>query len=1150
MKRINKLLYYKSVKSKIFITKNRISITILLITLISILKLNAQAPPIDDRYTVYPPNVASLGQYLDHPVELSTGVPNINIPIYTLEEGDLKLPISLSFHAKGIPVNSLASWVGTGWDLSVGGMVSRTVEGIPDDYNKYALEQGWYYSDIENWNLAYITFRNQEKLILTNGLSGAEKEKILSGYQHNLEQGWLDSGPDIFNYVLPSGFSGKFYFSHDKEVNFLDNHDNVKVEPLFNKNLVSERKFYFAGFKITDPAGNVFVFNEEEYASTDASHLGGTTPAPPNRPATSWQLSSVSSFDGTDVINFEYADEEYSYKSRVSCSFTGGLGNSLYCGSVAPCPNPFWVSSIWAKRLTKISCSKNPVVISFNASLREDTDNTGEAYKLDNIEIVYSENECKSFEFSYDYYTDTYLNETKKTRLKLLSLQEKTCDGLSTIPPFSFNYFENFTNTFPPPQSPSIDHWGYWNGSNNPKWPELTPFIIPTIKVYDEGGNYQFTKENPGINRESNFDYAKIGVLKSITYPTGGKTEYEFEGNRVNNYYFNPTVTSIGNTIVEENFGCNDTQKRFSMKFTQGQLFDATYEIGIVGCQIPTGGNYAGAKIRFYKDAAYTMPVGNEITLSSYPTYLTTGDLSDLLPSTVKANETVYVNIENHVANGSIGFKIFYGDVNNIANRNSLVGGLRIKKITVDDGLDNKFYKTFEYDILNNGYKNSTGKLLKNPNYGNLYSGSWVNPGGDCNTYTERFWTIVQYYDSSYRPLQNIYGRQLCYSQVKVYEGTTTDNAGYTIHRFIEAPETSWPPKGASWYNVDQNRNDIGLPIGKKIYNKNGKIVSSSSTEYNTYGGVTEGNNYMPFKFYIIPCAWYGDDYYCSKQNKIIRAQSYRHPHRYSKPKKETTISYDENGLNPVTNTTEYFYEKPAHRQLTKERSTNSDGKIYETHYRYYDSYNVTSVKNWLKTKNIIEPWRTIAYVYDNANDASATPVDGTTFDYNNFGTTGDNLVYYPKTFMRYERTWDANGTIQTGSWKNQHVINSYNTNVGKPTKITVDGWTDATIYTWTSTGKLNTKTFKAFVTDYNYHPDTDLLSSITEPDGQITTFTYDDFMRFDLLESRGGKIKKDYNYSYNPNFVEEIMTYGDEGTTSYISNTTKTIFDGLGRTN
>jgi len=851
----------------------------LIITITSILNLNAQAPPIDDRYAVYPPNVASLGQYLDHPVELSTGVPNINIPIYTLEEGNLKLPISLSFHAKGIPVNSLASWVGTGWDLSVGGMVSRTVEGIPDDHNKYALEQGWYYSDIENWKTAYITssFINRQGLLV--GFNDAEKDKI-NAYQHNLEQGWLDSGPDIFNYVLPSGFSGKFYFSHDKEVNFLDNQDNVKVEPMFNGNLSGERKFYFAGFKIIDPMGNVFVFHEEEYAATNASHLGGTVAAPPNRPATSWQLSSISSFDGTDVINFEYVDEKYSYKSRVNCSTVGGNGNSSAydCGSSVPCPNPFWVTSIWAKRLNKISCRKNPVVISFNASSREDIDNTGDAYKLDNIEIAYSEDKCRSFDFSYDYYTYTYLNSTKKTRLKLLSLQEQTCDGLSAIPPFTFAYYENTTKTFPPPQSPSIDHWGYWNGRNNPKWPTLTPFIIPTFKVYDEGGNYEFTKNNAGINRESNFDYAKIGVLKSVTYPTGGITEYEFEGNRVNNYYFNPAVTSIGNTIVEKSFDCNTTQKRFSMKFTQDQLFNATYEIGILGCQIPTNGNYAGAKIRFYKDAAYTVPIGGEITLSSYPTYLTTGVLSELLPSTIKADETIYVNIDNHVVSGSITFTVFYGDELSVVNRNSLVGGLRIKKITVDDGMDNKFYKTFDYNILEDGSTNSTGKLVKNPNYGNLYRNSWKKwpfpPNVNCNTYTGLgFWTIVQYFDSSYRPLQNIYGRQLCYSQVKVFEGITSDNSGYTIHKFMEAPKTSWPPKGSSWYNVSANQNYIGLPIEKKIYDKDGNVISSSSTEFITYGGVTDGNKYTPFKYYVLPCAFYpaiDGNSNCSNSNKVL----------------------------------------------------------------------------------------------------------------------------------------------------------------------------------------------------------------------------------------------------------------------------------------
>jgi hypothetical protein len=58
------------------------------------------------------PNAASLGQYADMPVNYSTGAPSIGIPIYTVKEGKLSVPISLSYHASGIRVGQPASWVG------------------------------------------------------------------------------------------------------------------------------------------------------------------------------------------------------------------------------------------------------------------------------------------------------------------------------------------------------------------------------------------------------------------------------------------------------------------------------------------------------------------------------------------------------------------------------------------------------------------------------------------------------------------------------------------------------------------------------------------------------------------------------------------------------------------------------------------------------------------------------------------------------------------------------------------------------------------------------------------------------------------------------------------------------------------------------
>ncbi len=58
------------------------------------------------------PNAASLGVYANYPVGNFTGVPEINIPLYEINEGGYKLPISLSYNASGIKVDDVASWVG------------------------------------------------------------------------------------------------------------------------------------------------------------------------------------------------------------------------------------------------------------------------------------------------------------------------------------------------------------------------------------------------------------------------------------------------------------------------------------------------------------------------------------------------------------------------------------------------------------------------------------------------------------------------------------------------------------------------------------------------------------------------------------------------------------------------------------------------------------------------------------------------------------------------------------------------------------------------------------------------------------------------------------------------------------------------------
>lgn len=66
-------------------------------------------------------------------VNHATGTLGVNIPIYTLTEGSLSVPISLEYDGSGVLVEAAASNVGLNWQLNAGGFISREVRGLPDE---------------------------------------------------------------------------------------------------------------------------------------------------------------------------------------------------------------------------------------------------------------------------------------------------------------------------------------------------------------------------------------------------------------------------------------------------------------------------------------------------------------------------------------------------------------------------------------------------------------------------------------------------------------------------------------------------------------------------------------------------------------------------------------------------------------------------------------------------------------------------------------------------------------------------------------------------------------------------------------------------------------------------------------------------------
>jgi len=231
------------------------------------------------------PNAASLGKYGDIPVSYHTGLPNIDIPIYTVESGSLKLPISLSYHASGLKVQEQASWVGAGWALNAGGMITRTVVGAPDDRGNASqnyISKG-HYSDFGFNSYVGIDVRNTD---------------------NNFYHGFYDGEPDLYFFNF-GGYSGKFYYNDDRTPILVPEQD-FKIQTDYTLGPG------FTGFIITTPDGTRYFFGK-------SGNNGGTVPIESTIPATaqsgasyqsaaasSWFLNKIMSVDGTDSITLQY----------------------------------------------------------------------------------------------------------------------------------------------------------------------------------------------------------------------------------------------------------------------------------------------------------------------------------------------------------------------------------------------------------------------------------------------------------------------------------------------------------------------------------------------------------------------------------------------------------------------------------------------------------------------------------------------------------------------------------------------------------------------------------------------------------------------------------------------------------------------------
>jgi hypothetical protein len=189
------------------------------------------------------PELRSKSQNSENKINHAYGTASNSIPIFNLKDGDLELPIALTYSSTGIQVEQVATRVGLGWNLSAGGEITRIVRDKPDEgfrpeYSS-TFSIGINFGSIDlNWtttqNTAYMKSSfifniPQSSLVYMGGWFYNGKPQYDSS---KVSPNIFDHAPDIY-VINVAGKTIRFTFDEYKQIQVLNGED-VKIEYFFN----------------------------------------------------------------------------------------------------------------------------------------------------------------------------------------------------------------------------------------------------------------------------------------------------------------------------------------------------------------------------------------------------------------------------------------------------------------------------------------------------------------------------------------------------------------------------------------------------------------------------------------------------------------------------------------------------------------------------------------------------------------------------------------------------------------------------------------------------------------------------------------------------------------------------------------------------
>ncbi|MCS3528648.1 hypothetical protein [Chryseobacterium sp. JUb7] len=578
------------------------------------------------------PQTYSIEKFGNIPVSLNTGSVSYDINLFSY--GDIYnregYNIGLRYYGTGFVPAKKSNYTGLDWTLDIGGTISREVRGVTDDfYPENSPSSNTLYGYLEGMRVCNKTnndIYNQNYNHLPSGNGGIG---IKCGtYNYEIE-------PDKFSFNF-MGKSGYFFIGNDLKPIIISDNKNLKIDISGLSSRQPLHSLLANGSKcltklttiiITDEKGIKYSFGGN-YENLDISYsLQTNSDDKKSRfTITAWNLykieypnsktleikyraDAINTIDRNfcvnvaDVLNIKepfqlMLDHNIIYKQYINLdNFNFIMGNLVYDGAVhwgnttSSASGPVEGRSGTKKSFPSSVLLDGKTIMNFDYQRYEKYALTQAipSWKLKNITFYDLTGTHIVKEVALDYYRHKdyfFLNNLK--------MFKKTPVSAEYFQQYSFDYYN--VDDLPYENDGKLDYWGYFN--NRPMYK-----MIPDFVLNNTTGDYTITDNT----REPNPSVCSVGLLKTITYPTKGKSEFIYEPHQYSKKVDRNPASQFKNVLIQASGSVGGGRLNKIINYSNDGLQIGVKEYKYINNYSPTGTNTTSSGImsNYYRNIDY-----------------------------------------------------------------------------------------------------------------------------------------------------------------------------------------------------------------------------------------------------------------------------------------------------------------------------------------------------------------------------------------------------------------------------------------------------------------------------------------------------------------------------------------------------------------